>query len=312
MPMPIAHSHPGRDGADQCDASPHGQGRLQRHDITKMQRRGVSVESESNAHHVVMQTSLQQGSCGIGEMTAEISTLLRQLVQNLMKTSMLTRRYKRIVSLGVAIGTCQMAVEAAKLKIFKLVDRFHESGPFLPVTAQSRHAGVQFQLDRKATATSIGKVVAQQCLTHAAQGWHQLPVQAAAELFGLGEISKKQDRRLDACTAQLNPFLQRGNAKTDGTASQGSSCNGFCTMAVPIGLDDSHETAVSGKMPTEGRGIGFDGCWVDLHPGALARIYVLIDVLIQIPGRFSRVAAQLGHGICVLGVTETCQLLSLA
>ena len=152
-----------------------------------------------------------------------------------------------------------MAVEAAELQIRQVLDGFGDGGALPPVAAETGHARVQFQLHLEAAAAAVSQGCTETRLLQAAQCRHQLPVQAAAQIFRLDEIAQQQHRGIDARPSQGDPLLQGGDAEACRSAAQGSSRHGFGPVTVSVRFHHRHQRGPAGQMSEQCPRIGLDG-----------------------------------------------------
>jgi hypothetical protein len=92
-----------------------------------------------------------------------------------------------------------MAVDAREAQLIKLLDGMGQTLAILPVTSKAGHPRVYFELNVETSTTAVCKVLTEQGLTHAAEGWHEPPLQAGPEVIGLGEVSQHKHRLIKAC-----------------------------------------------------------------------------------------------------------------
>ena len=140
------------------------------------------------------------------------------MLQNRFKPLLLQGCDPVTLAFRLAIGEGQVAVNPAELDLIQLPNRRCQPWSFFPVATQARHPRVQFQLDTERTPTATGEVLAEQRFAHAAQGWHQLPVQAGSQLLRLGEVSQHQNGLIQSGLPEFDPFLQRGHTELAGAA----------------------------------------------------------------------------------------------
>ena len=174
-----------------------------------------------------------------------------------------------IICSGWGIGTGQVGVEAGQLHGVQFANGGHQPGAFWPVSPQPGHAGVELQLQLHGPALAAGQVLADQGFAHAADGGHQLPAQAAAQFFDLGQVAQHQDRRFDTGPAQFDALSQGGNTALAGSAGEGGPGHRHRAVAVAIGFHHGHQAGCWADPALEAAGIGTYCSGVHLHPGPL-------------------------------------------
>jgi len=232
----------------------------------------VAVEGQTDPHQVVVQTAAAQGAGGVGEVTAAgIQPLLPDGSEHLLEPLALGAG-ERVLPLARGIGIRQMRIDARQRHRVQSGDGLHQTRALGPGSTETGHARVELEVHRQPPATAAGQVLTEQGLPHAAEGGHQLPVEAGAQLLRLGEVAEHQQRMLDARLAQLHPLLQRGHPEAAGPAGGGGARHRHGTVAVAIGLDHRHQVGTRGQMAAERRGVGADRRLAHLHPGPLTRM----------------------------------------
>ena len=129
---------------------------------------------------------------------------------------------------------------------------------FHPVTSKAGHPSVQLELNVETSTTTVGQVLTEQGLTHAAEGRHQPPLEAGSEVIGLGEMTQHKHRLIEPCIPKVNPLLECCDTKACGSTTDRGFGHSFCSVAITVRLDDSHQIAVRTKVAFEGAGIRFD------------------------------------------------------
>ena len=114
-----------------------------------------------------------------------------------------------------------MAVDALQIEVFQAVQLRRGLMSLAEGAAQPRHAGVDLQLHVE-TSTALGsQSVAELGIPKAAQGGHQPPVQAGAQVLRFIEVAEQQHWCFQPGPPQLKAFLQRGYAKAGGSPLKG-------------------------------------------------------------------------------------------
>ena len=112
-------------------------------------------------------------------------------------------------------------------------------------------------------------IAADQPLPEAADRGTELPVQAAAEFFGLLQVPQHQDRGLDSGLPKFDAFSEGGHPKAAGTAIERSFSNGHGAMAIAIGLDHSHQGATGTQRALQLCCVVANGVAINLQPSPL-------------------------------------------
>ena len=209
-PMAVADAASARHLPDQADACLHRQGRLQSQMPAEVVCWGLSVKGETNPHHVQMEAGILQGAGGIGQMAAQVTAPIRQGFNDGSKALQL--HVGELIPRLICAG--EMAVEAHQVQLRQGADGLHQLGALLPFATKPGHPRIEFQLHRKALGSSpsshrSGGVR----FIQAAQGRHQPPLQAMAEILRVGQGAEDQHRRLNARIPQFQAFLKGGHAQ---------------------------------------------------------------------------------------------------
>lgn len=165
-----------------------------------------------------------------------------------------------------------MGIDPSHLQRIQALDGLHQARPLLPGRPQAGHAGVQFQVNRQLATTAAGQVLAEEGLAHAAEGGHQLPVQAGPQFIGMAEVAQHQDGLIEPRLTQLHSLLECGDTEAAGAASGRRAGDGHGPMAVSVGLDHGHQGTAGVQGAPQGIRIGLDRRFIDFHPGPLARM----------------------------------------
>ena len=160
------------------DSGTNRQGGLQGNDVAQMTGGGMAVQGQPNAHEVVVQLSVEQGPCRVGQMAGDAGTRLGQSREHAHE-ALLLEAGQGIVRL---IGTGQMAVDALQIEVFQALQLRRGLMSLAEGAAQPCHAGVDLQLHVETPAAVGCQSVAELGIPEAAQGGHQPPVQASAQV----------------------------------------------------------------------------------------------------------------------------------
>ena len=173
----------------------------------------MAVQGQTNAHEVVVQFPVEQGPRGVGQMAVDAGARLGQGREHAHETILLEAG-QGIVWL---ISTGQMAVDALQIEVFQTLQLRRGLIAVAEGAAQPCHAGVDLQLHVE-TSTAVGsELIAELGIPEAAQGGHQPPVQAGAQVVWFTEVAQQQHRCLQAGPPQFKTLLQRGHAKAGGS-----------------------------------------------------------------------------------------------